>query len=354
MLSGPSVVFKSRKYRETPWCRDVPDCINAPSNTHLNNSVPKNRLCSLHLHHLGLLLLNLPFHDALSNTATQLPDPAVGDACSSKHPSSDFSDRESSSSFPMSKFLLGSCVLSLNLNIRSLIIFIYPNILIYLNISQYILIYLNTSWYLNWCICILSEHFWILCFSPSLVSPVSRPLLVLVLLFQLSNLVLELAPGVSRNQYFSYQPGTWHIHFKNACFGWMITNLHIKNGCLTKHPLETGCLGFQEGMLKKNPWMTICGCADIYLWFPGSCGFMVAANCAPKILSSQVATPHKLEGSESLFKQLSGSFLATSRNIWKNHEKSDKSASSALVAQVVCKTFDVFSEPKESSTISNV
>lgn len=255
---------------------------------------------------------------------------------------------ESSSSVPISEFFLGSFALSLNLNIISLIIFIYPHILIYLIISQYILIYLN------WCICISSEHVWILCFSPSLVSPVSRPLLVLVLLFQLSNLVLELTPGVSRNQYFSYQPGTWHIHFKNACFGWMITNLHIKNGCLTKHPLETGCLGFQEGMLKKNPWMTICGCADIYLWFPGSCGFMVAANCAPKILSSQVATPHKLEGSESLFKQLSGSFPATSRNIWKNHEKSDKSASSALVAQVVCKTFDVFSEPKESSTISNV
>lgn len=50
---------------------------------------------------------------------------------------------ESSSSVPISEFFLGSFVLSLNLNMISLIIFIYPNILISLNTSQYILIYLN-------------------------------------------------------------------------------------------------------------------------------------------------------------------------------------------------------------------
>ena len=26
---------------------------------------------------------------------------------------------------------------------------------------------------------------------------------------------------------------------------WMIPNLYIGNGCFTKHPLKTGCLGFQ-------------------------------------------------------------------------------------------------------------
>ena len=32
----------------------------------------------------------------------------------------------------------------------------------------------------------------------------------------------------------------------NECFNWMIPNHCIKNGCLTKHPLKTGCLEFQE------------------------------------------------------------------------------------------------------------
>ena len=32
----------------------------------------------------------------------------------------------------------------------------------------------------------------------------------------------------------------------NECFNWMIPNHYIKNGCLTKHPLKTGCLEFQE------------------------------------------------------------------------------------------------------------
>ena len=36
------------------------------------------------------------------------------------------------------------------------------------------------------------------------------------------------------------------IHFSNAWrFNWMIPNIE-KNGCLTKHPLKTDCLEFQE------------------------------------------------------------------------------------------------------------
>ncbi len=30
-----------------------------------------------------------------------------------------------------------------------------------------------------------------------------------------------------------------------GCFNWMIQHLYMGNGCLTKHPLKTGCLGFQ-------------------------------------------------------------------------------------------------------------
>ena len=35
--------------------------------------------------------------------------------------------------------------------------------------------------------------------------------------------------------------------FINGCFNWMIPNLYIGNGCFTKHPFSTGCLGFQAG-----------------------------------------------------------------------------------------------------------
>ena len=30
---------------------------------------------------------------------------------------------------------------------------------------------------------------------------------------------------------------------------WMILNLYIGNGCFTKRPFLTGCLGYQGGML---------------------------------------------------------------------------------------------------------
>ena len=34
--------------------------------------------------------------------------------------------------------------------------------------------------------------------------------------------------------------------FSISCFNWMIPNLHMRNGCFTKHPLEFGgCLGYQ-------------------------------------------------------------------------------------------------------------
>ena len=33
--------------------------------------------------------------------------------------------------------------------------------------------------------------------------------------------------------------------FINGCFNWMIPNLYIGNGCFTKHPFKTDCLGYQ-------------------------------------------------------------------------------------------------------------
>ena len=39
---------------------------------------------------------------------------------------------------------------------------------------------------------------------------------------------------------------TWNPKpFINGCFNWMIPNLYIGNGCFTKHPFLTGCLGHQ-------------------------------------------------------------------------------------------------------------
>ena len=41
-------------------------------------------------------------------------------------------------------------------------------------------------------------------------------------------------------------PGTrWPSIEINGCCNWMIQNLYIGNGCFTKHPFKTGCLGFQ-------------------------------------------------------------------------------------------------------------
>ena len=43
---------------------------------------------------------------------------------------------------------------------------------------------------------------------------------------------------------------TWNPKqpFINGCFNWMIPNFYIGNGCFTKHPFFTGCLGFQVDM----------------------------------------------------------------------------------------------------------
>ena len=40
---------------------------------------------------------------------------------------------------------------------------------------------------------------------------------------------------------------SWNLNhpFIYGCFNWMIQNLYIGNGCFTKHPFKTGCLGFQ-------------------------------------------------------------------------------------------------------------
>ena len=45
---------------------------------------------------------------------------------------------------------------------------------------------------------------------------------------------------------------TWNLKhlFINDCFNWMIPNLYVGNGCFTKHPFKTGCLGYQVEMSK--------------------------------------------------------------------------------------------------------
>ena len=39
---------------------------------------------------------------------------------------------------------------------------------------------------------------------------------------------------------------TWN---PKRCFNWMIPNLYLGNGCFTKHPFKSGCLGFQVYIL---------------------------------------------------------------------------------------------------------
>ena len=45
-----------------------------------------------------------------------------------------------------------------------------------------------------------------------------------------------------------YEPGTLELQTTTfyGCFNWMIPNHYIKNGSFTKHPLQNGCLGYQE------------------------------------------------------------------------------------------------------------
>ena len=44
----------------------------------------------------------------------------------------------------------------------------------------------------------------------------------------------------------------------NGCFNWMIQNLYMGNGCLTKHPLKTGCLEFQVQIISN---VCVLGCS---------------------------------------------------------------------------------------------
>ena len=37
----------------------------------------------------------------------------------------------------------------------------------------------------------------------------------------------------------------YNNQFLNGHFNWMIPNHDMKNGCFTKHPFQTGCLGYQ-------------------------------------------------------------------------------------------------------------
>ena len=58
---------------------------------------------------------------------------------------------------------------------------------------------------------------------------------------------------------------TWNPKqpFINGCFNWMIANLYIGNGCFTKHPIFTGCLGFQVAITVPQQALVSHGCKFI-------------------------------------------------------------------------------------------
>ena len=46
--------------------------------------------------------------------------------------------------------------------------------------------------------------------------------------------------------HFNHSPGTPRpTIYKWLAINWMIPNLYTGNGCFTKHPFKTGCLGYQ-------------------------------------------------------------------------------------------------------------
>ena len=69
---------------------------------------------------------------------------------------------------------------------------------------------------------------------------------------------------------------TWNLKhlFINGCFNWMIPNLYIGNGCFTKHPFKTGCLGYQVNIfydlqppvISKRSWLESPGCLAPLFW----------------------------------------------------------------------------------------
>ena len=84
-------------------------------------------------------------------------------------------------------------------------------------------------------------------------------------LFYWANLLLNFGRVWSK---LIYLPYLWvfykkrHIHAWNpkqpdfyGCFNWMIPNLYLGNGCFTKHPLKTGCLGFQVDWIWNAPYV---------------------------------------------------------------------------------------------------
>ena len=57
---------------------------------------------------------------------------------------------------------------------------------------------------------------------------------------------------------YIYNISTWNSKKPvfYGCFNWMIQHLYIGNGCFTKHPLKTGCLGFQVYVYKALMFFT--------------------------------------------------------------------------------------------------
>ena len=95
---------------------------------------------------------------------------------------------------------------------------------------------------------------------------------------------------------FSFNSIAWNPKQPDfyGCFNWMIQNLYLGNGCFTKHPFKSGCLGFEviivcvfacvgfwqieaiEAVYVVDDWVCVCGCP-----VSAKLEFLVVAQCPP-------------------------------------------------------------------------
>ena len=77
-----------------------------------------------------------------------------------------------------------------------------------------------------------------------------------------SSRLVQLQSYVDHTSEWISLPDTFQLQKRHAwnpkqpdfycCFNWMIPNLYLGNGCFTKHPFKSGCLGFQVGLSFSN------------------------------------------------------------------------------------------------------
>ena len=61
--------------------------------------------------------------------------------------------------------------------------------------------------------------------------------------------------------YCWFSASTWNLKHPiiNGCFNWMIPNHYLKHCCFTKHPLKTGCLGYQVDIFRSHQLKSLRG-----------------------------------------------------------------------------------------------